>query len=84
MAAERMEPTRTFGSPPVLAVDGWEMRKREGSVMGSGAELLSRSGSVANTAARGLEWRGGVVGLGVGAGEFGARGRACQKSLATS
>lgn len=53
-----MDPCWTFGSPPVLASDGWEMRKRRG------ADL---SESVARAAADGGDWVGELMrGVGMG------------------
>jgi hypothetical protein len=64
LAAERMEPLHTFGSPPVMAVDGWEMHKR-------GAERTSRR--VGAAAAGGADWVGELMGA-VGAVDGGGGG----------
>ena len=68
----RMEPARTFGSPPVLAADGWAARV-EGA--GMSAERVARA------AAKGGDWVGeimtavgmrqGVGGVGIGDGGMG-------------
>lgn len=56
--ARAMDPCWTFGSPPVLASDGWEMRKRRGADV---------SESVARAAADGGDWVGELMrGVGVG------------------
>ena len=47
-----MEPCWTFGSPPVLASDGWEMRKRRG---------MDLSETVARAAAGGSDWVGEIM-----------------------
>ena len=53
-----MDPCWTFGSPPVLASDGWEMRKRRG------ADVTE---SVARAAADGGDWVGELMrGVGMG------------------
>lgn len=53
-----MDPCWTFGSPPVLASDGWEMRKRRGADV---------SESVARAAADGGDWVGELMrGVGMG------------------
>jgi hypothetical protein len=64
-----MEPCWTFGSPPVLASDGWEMRKRRG---------MDLSETVARAAAGGSDWVGelmrgvGMAGTTGGVTAFGA------------
>ena len=53
ISADRMDPAHTFGTPPVIAVDGWEMHKR-------GAERTSRR--VGAAAAGGADWVGELMG----------------------
>ena len=74
----RIEPARTFGSPPVLAADRWALR-RETLVAGADA----RADRVARELARGGDWVGelaaavglrGVVGGSDGTNDGGARG----------
>ena len=60
--ADRFAPLHTFGSPPVMAVDEWEMQKR-------GIERASKR--VGAAAARGADWMGELAGaFGVGRGGF--------------
>ena len=64
LGVDHLDPCWTFGSPPVLASDGWEMRKRRGADI---------SESVARAAADGGDWVGelvrGVTAFGADAGE---------------